>query len=423
MKIKGFKVNTLIENLKLSTLFGLAALFFSFSSFFGVYNRTIYHMGYFVLFFILEILFYLGLKSGNLVIKKKERKKAEKVICVSRFGSYVILFLNILSILSFVYFMYLFIKSVGISNLGKFNMLAFDENGRTSLEQITLMVMQLGGEAAFLIMSCDKTKNYKKIKSLSSLILFLPGIRALMLGTRYTIAVETLLFLIVKGKDLKNNISKKFFSKIKKLVFVLLLIVLFGIFMHLFATRSVAYTAVQKYEFEIGDMKLKPVWEKLYYLTDGKIDALCTFSDYMAEAPYIFSYYCKYGIPETPFGGIMMLRPIMKSVGALIGYSNLYDDITSEMMTGKYSGCFYAIICDCGLFLAPLVTYLIGVFFSKVERSKKYNKISCAIYPILMVMCFFAPVYYFNVGRLDFTIFFTVLLSILCLKQKSMKKV
>jgi hypothetical protein len=141
----------------------------------------------------------------------------------------------------------------------------------------------------------------------------------------------------------------------------------------------------------------------------------------MAESPYVFSYYCKYGMPEKSCGGVLFLRPIIKILSALAG-TDWYDSITSVMMTGKYSGCFYSIICDFGLAFSPIATYLYGLLFAKIERNKNRSRLCAALMPAVMVMCLFAPVYYFNVGRLDFTVFFVFLLSPLCLKKKKMRE-
>lgn len=402
--------------LNLANIFFAAAVFFAFSSFFGLYERTIYDMGYFLLFWVMEILFWLGLNSGRLVFGRK-RKKGTYSFYLSDFGNKLILVLNVLCVCSFIYFFYLYQKSVGLSFLSGHSGDKFEQEGRTALEKITLLIMQLGGDGAFLVTSCAKNYNKKWRRNLSTICLFLPGSRYLLMGGRYAIACEALIFLYVYRKEVQKKLVRGINAVKSKLLVIIAFGGLFVAFMILFKTRAIYYTALEKFEFYPGDIVLKPFWKYLYGLTGGGIDFLCSFSDYMAEAPYIFSYYCLYGMPSHPFGGILLFRPILKMFSAVSG-NDIYSVFSSQYMTGKYAGAFYEIICDYGVYGGIIATYIFGLIFAKIERNSNRSRICAALLPAVAIMCFFAPVYYFNVGRLDYTVLFALVLVPVCLRKE-----
>lgn len=397
--------------------FLFSSLFFGLCTLLGVYERLIYSYGYFAFYWILELIFLIGLTIKKISFRKK-RIESNYTFCLTRKGKNIITFLNICSLLAFIYFLYLYGTSIGINLLGTFTAATFEDEGRTSLEKFSLLVMQLGGDAAYLVSSCDKSFKGKR-RRLSTLCLFLPGLRYLLMGARYAIAVETLLYFVINGVhyNVRKLTLKKLFSG---LAISTMLIALFSYFLYLFDSRAV-FSAVEKYEFYPGDMQLYSIFERIYYATNGKIDFLYSFSDYLAEAPYVFSFYCLYGIPEEPFYGIMFFRPLIKTFSFLFD-QDYYSLITNSMMSGKYSGCYYPIICDFGLYVSPVIVFLYGIIFSQIEKYSWSNKICFALLPAVKVMCIFAPVYYFYVGRLDFTVFFAIVLSLVCLRRVNDEK-
>lgn len=412
---------------KLYKLFLLSAFMFAFFSFFGVYSYKIYNYGYFMLFWAFEILFFLGLRSGKLVLNKEKHRKyiQTSVFKLTKTGKVIIVILNLLCILSFAYFLFLYYRAFGRLLFGTYTAQLFSEEGRTSLEKFTLLLMQLGGDGAYLVVSCDSDFNNRSIKGLSAVCLFLTGLRHLLLGTRFVIAAEFIIFYLSLKKGQGELIRNKFREKRVKLLAGIIAIVLLAAFLYLFSTRSVAYRAVERWMTFRGDMRVKPFWEKIYYSTSGKVDFLYVLSNYLAEAPFIFTSFCTNFFPQTILGGQITFRSVLQIVSNVFytGYS--YANIGNSIASGRYSGFGYILIADFGIYLAPLLAYSIGLLYSKVEVYRYNSRFFSAIYPCLQVICIFAPIFYFNVGRMDYDILFCAVLAPMCLtrKKESVEKI
>lgn len=408
---------------KLKYIFLASAIFFLFFSFFGTYEYKIYSEAWFFMFFVYELLFFCGLSSGNINVLNHKRKKSQNQIefSITQTGALILWIACILSLLSFLYFLFLYRNTLGNFVFGTYTADLFDE-GRTKLEKITLLLMQIGGDSAFLVLSADRTNKHKRLKKLSHITLFLPGLRYLLMGARFTIATEFLMLFALKMPLLKEKLKVSVIARRQKHIILAFAIILGIAFLYLFSSRSIYYTALERQSFFPGDMKLKPFWRNLYDVTEGKIDFLCVASDYLGEAPYVFSYYCKYNIPEKIAYGLISLRSIVQIINNLTGFGPSYNDLLENLSSGQYSGFAYVLIADFGVIGSVIMSYLYGFIFSKIEKYKNKNRICCVIYPAIKVICFFAPIFFFYVGRVDYTILFCVILSLLCLKKTYIMK-
>lgn len=411
------------KKLTLSRLFLYSALFFAFFSFFGVYTYKIYSLKWFLLFFVYELIFFCGLKTGKLrlITRKGSRKKdSNNFFYITKMGSVILSSACIISILSFFYFISCHLKIVGIFSFGTYTADIYQE-GRTTFEKLTLLLMQMGGETSFLLCSADKTDRYKRLKRLSCITLFLPGLRYLLMGARYVIAVEFLLLFIVKWPEIQHMIKYSYKARKYKRMIVLLGILLCVAFLYLFSSRAIYYTALERKAIYSGDMIMKPFWRDMYELTNGKIDFICTASDYLGEAPYIFAYFCEYRMPSKIFWGQFTFRSIMQIFNNLfhIGYS--FGEINSQIASGQYSGMSYIMIADFGITGSYIFAFLFGCFFAYIETNANRSATCNVLLPAIMVMCFFAPIFYFYVGRLDYTVLFCLILTPICLKKDVIK--
>ena len=413
--IPPFKVN---KKSRLANIFLYSALFFAFLSIGGVYKYKIYSYPYFALFWIYELLFFMGLKSKmDNIISKKQIAKKTAVFELTKQGIIIIYILNFVSISCFVYFLYLYQKLYGIFSFGAYTADSFASSGRTALEKFTLLLMQIGGDSSFLIVSCAENLKDKKLKKLSSVCLFLPGLRYLLMGARFTIAVEFLLFFSVKSLYWKKVDDKTSVSKNTKIFIIIFGLGLFVIFLYLFSSRSIYYTALERKMYIAGDMVVKPFWRQLYEITAGKISFLFYLSTYLGEAPYVFAYSCANAFPERVLLGQITFRSVLQILGTLFPTGYSYTGVLGTLASGRYSGFGYILVADFGIFLSPVIAYLIGAIFARVEYYNDRNRICNTIYPALRVICFFAPVYYFYVGRIDYTILFAILLTPFCLRM------
>ena len=397
----------------LARTFLISALSFILFGIISVYDRTIYNRFWFVFYFVFELLFFLGLSSGSLVILKKKKRRAK--FKVSRQGKKLLTTLNILALFSFVYFLYLYNKNIGFASIGTFTADKFEE-GRGIVEKATVLLMQMGGEMAYLIMNIDGDLSNTKRLQLAKFCLFLPGIRSLILGNRFTIAVEFLVLLFSNWTSFNAQMANIWRGVKKKIIITLIGVVIIILFIYLFSSRSVHYTAIDRFEFYEGDQILKPFWENIYYITDGKIEPLYVLFDYLTEAPYVFSYYCEHHFPSSVLYGQLTFRWIFQILNTMFGIGRSYLDLVNTLASGKYSGFGYILFADFGL-LAPIMAYLIGIIFSKIEYNKDSNATFAALFPLVQAICVFAPVYYFYVGRCDYPFFFTILFVPFCIKS------
>lgn len=419
MNYKNMRNKVKLKSLKLSQIFFYSALFFAFFSFFGVYEYTIYSIAWFIMFFVYELIFYAGLKCRNFSSNKTKRTNKKYEFVLTETGANILLYASLLSIVCFAYFIFLYRSIIGVFAFGVYTAHTFQE-GRTALEKFTLFLMHMGSETAFLICSVDKTPNHKKLKALTHITLFLPGLRYLLMGARFTIAVEYLLMFAVKWP--KFRARSRHNSKIRRRMRIMILIaIVLGIaFCYLFASRAIYYTALERQAFNTGDMRMKPFWRSLYDSTDGKIDFLCTASDYLGEAPYIFSYFCRYRMPKSILWGQITFRSISQILTHLFpGIRSNSSDFGGggEIASGQYSGVAYILIADFGFLMSFIVMFLFGHIFALVEKNNRINKTCTVILPAVKVMCFFAPIFYFYVGRLDYVILFCLFLCPICLRR------
>ena len=414
---------------KLHTIFFLSSCFFAFFSFFGVYQYKIYSLPWFLAFFAFSALLYAGLRIGGLLgwdqggtSDLSDIVSGTGIVLTDR-GAALLFLLCCLSILSFLYFLYLYGRSIGGTAFGTYGAYTageFQEEGRTVLEQITLLVMQMGGDSTFLVLSADTTRSHRALKRLSCVCLFLPGIRYLLMGSRFMIAVEFLLLVAVRRRGLvsfwRRWSRRKEGRKRQRALLIVAAVLLGGIFLYLFAARSIFYTALERRLAYPGDMAVRPFWYDLYRRTDGRIDLLCTLSDYLGEAPYVFSYYCRYQMPDRIFWGQITARSVVKIAGAFLRIGS--PDLEG-VAGGQYPGFAYALIADFGIVGAFLAAFLFGILFAWIERKarSKESGLCRTLYPAIQVICFFAPIYPFTVGRMDFTILFCLFLAPVCLRR------
>ena len=414
------------ENLKLSSIFLCSALFFAFFSFFGVYEYEIYSLYWFILFFVYELIFFLGLKSGKFFRKKEDDEleydsDSSYSFELSDNGATILLIACIISILCFVYFVFLYrsvIGSFAFGTYGSYTASSFEE-GRTALEKLTLFLMQMGGEAAFLICAIDKSDKHKVLKALTHVTLFLPGLRYLLMGSRFSIAVEFLLLFFVKWPLLRAKLKFSIKARRERRIIILAAVVLGIVFLYLFASRAIYYTAVERKSFNVGDMQMKTFWRELYDDTNGRIDPICTASDYLGEAPYVFSYFCKNKMPDQIYWGQFSFRSIMQIFNNLFHIGNGFSQISGEVAGGQYAGMSWILIADFGTIGSFIFAFLFGHVFALIEEHRKRIRTCAVILPAIKVICFFAPIYYFYVGRIDYTILFCLILSPICLKNPS----
>ena len=386
----------------------LSCGFFWAVSFLGPYQWKVYSLQGFLYYFMLYAAFFLGLISAFIVpsntseIRNPSLKSGQRTIL---FGS------SLISVSSLIYeLIVLFIFHPGDFNFLGGEAEAFS-SARSALDQIALVLMQLG-TASFILWSiygCSNNTLSGKVVLASN---WSSGIYHLCIGQRYVIAIEFVVYCTIKMLYTKRSIASR---ARKKWIIAILGLSIFIIFLYVFVNR-VHTPILNKSELTPGDQPLKEWAMELYLSSNGSsfLEALYMLADYMGESPYVFSGFWEFFLPESPLWLLNEFRPIVQLL-SLFGFPSYLEISSSIESLPKYTGIAWNLITDFGVYLAPLAAYLFGFVFSEIERFKDHSLLARALYPCCIGCVLFSPVYYFTVGRTDYTVYSILILYCLLL--------
>ena len=360
-------------------------------------------------------LFYAGLRSGPLVVRRAPLR-VYRFALDSR-ARRLCLLVAIASLASFAFEAMSFLRYYGSS----FSFLGgayyeYAENGRGLADQVLMVVMQLGS-VAYLLMRAD-SQPWGRARSMLVISSFWTvGFYSLIQGSRFSIAISFILFCVVEAisnkrvRDIAKNSVRSL--KKKKAAIVIVGLLLAVAFFQLMDTKLIYNTALTKCEINPGDQTLKPFWESLYYWTNGKIETVYDFCDYLGEAPFIFSGFWSNFMPEETYPFMNTLRPFAK-LGAALGLDIIADPTVVEFTLtngiARYTSFQWNLLVEFGIVGGLIASYVFGFIMAKVERYSSANFLCHVLYPCLVPMCAFAPLYFFNVGRLDWIIAETLIM-------------
>ena len=398
--------------LRLLKIYTFSLLFFSFFVFCGPFNYYIYSNQYFMMFYIYQIIFAMGLLIGGIFTNKKKHEK-KMFFNMTLCGERICLCLCFISMFSFLFEINMIITAV--STTTQFSFLgsyygALVQSMRSIIDRLLLITMHLGGEVVFLIVHSMACVRHNLLKKISIICLWLPGIYYILQGARFMLAVEFFIFVFT----VTNNKYKQSYNK-QKIIMCILAVILFACFMILFSARQVYFTPLTKYHFIPGDMSLKP-WASLLYQSNSRlflpIFELC---DYLAQAPYVFSHYMEFYKPRIALYGLGLLRPINQILTLFNSGINISALVQNHIIAGgKYSGFCYSLNIDFGAIGSFFAAFFIGYAMSKIYEARNRSLFARCVSPCIISSIIFAPVYYFNVGRLDFiTILILIMLIVL----------
>lgn len=407
-----------ISSLTLWKIYILVSLIFYGTSVFGPYSWKIYSVEGIVYFIIVNFLFFVGLCTGPLFLNRKKDSKKENA-SVLLFSGITPVRESILIGVSLVALLFSFYEIVVLVNYygASFEFLGDQylerDASRTLIDKIAVVVMQFG-TASYIIYKLARCNKGIIANFIVLLGLFSCGVYYLFIGNRFTLAVEVIIFLVcnlLTGSFSLRKVKRKIPAWLIILLTLLLIIVVFLAFLAIFSNRP--HTEILlKYEFFPGDEELKPFYVSLYNSNPSLWDPLLMLADYMGEAPYIFSGVWEFYIPDHIYWFLNTLRPVgqLLSIFGLPSYTEIVAEIGSP---AKYSGIAYSLIVDFGIYLAPVAAYLFGLIFSSIDTRRNISSIARTLYPCCVACVIFAPIYYFNVGRMDFVVFALLILFFL----------
>lgn len=381
-------------------------------AFFGPYNyRFADGWGLFLYYFSLLIfgipLLFCG--DRNYQLSKKNHTLTKAVL--SKTGKNILIVVLILSLLGSVVFFAECIRLFSVDVLFEEAdyRLEFSVN-RSMLSEFAEVFSYLGPACFLIIQSCENTQT-GILKRMSYAALFACGLTGLLLGARWKIFVCAMLFFFGILFQSKNSY---YFSTarvwVKRIVILIVVIAIISRIITLFEVRGL-HTANELHRFFLGDMDLTPFAFSLYYETNGAINALYRFIDYVGQAPFVFSNIFELYYPDQMYLGAFMFRPIGYLLN-LFGFNiPLMSDIAEATFTGMYSGTFYYLIVDFGIVGALLVFFFTGVVFAYIERHRDTSKYAKVLFPMICTVVICSPIFYlYNVGGVDWMMFWLIAL-------------
>ena len=411
--------------LSISWIFVLSCLFFFLASIFGVYNYRIYDKWSLIVFYIYEIIFLLGIQVAKIRINKwrdiqstHEGKTEYMRFALKRQGYVIVHAVFIGAMLSFIYFLFLYMGSFNIASFGHSLKAKFDELARTKLEVITQFIM-FAGSAVYLIVIGAKSTVSKSTLGMARICLFLPGLRGAFLGRRFTLAIEAMILFFAECESInmkKHSLKHKDKRAIKKVAILIVVVVI--ILLDILSQMIVFLTDDMRIA-NPDDMWLKPFWSQIYSQIGNRMSVFAYLSFYAGHAPYAFSYSYANIFPDVPqYWGLSTFRVFIQIITTLFGMHPNYAEMAYQVPgIARYTGYTGALIQDFGKYMTPIVSFLFGFIFSKIEIERNQSSVCHALYPVIQVACLFAPVYFFSVGNIDQVSIWTIILAPLCLSR------
>ena len=238
----------------------------------------------------------------------------------------------------------------------------------------------------------------KKEKGLFLVSFWAIPIFYLLLGARFSLMYHMIVFFVDKAKGVRFKLLKKRLGlKNKHILIGIISLVFFGyllsIVFQLFANRGntdIFYQFLNYY----GDMKIRPYWEKLFFLSDETLAPVFKVFQYFGHSipnlcyslsVYNHTYSHTYGLVFFSFLRYFLI---------LFGNSDTWIKliILSYPGSGSYGTFLYDLLIDWGVVFAPLFCFFIGFFFSLIERNADNSNLAKTVYPIAWACMFFAPI-------------------------------
>lgn len=379
---------------------------------FGPFKYTVYSISgllYFVLcFFLLFFGSYLVEKMGRRYwpyrqIEIKMSKASEKFINI----------ISIISILSFfIYFMYVYRLPNLNFEFGVGDLRPLAQANRPISNKIAEVLMELG-IVAYLFASGVSNFNYRSTKFLSIIAFLLPAIALLAIGARGKAVITMLTYLIILYVKRSNGMyNKKNQSyKAKSLIWFVFafMIIIIG---KLFTTRGSTKNITDMYLMYPGDMEVKSVYLWLDNLVNHKFTNLYKgFHYYVHSLPFFTWIFSASSYSKVYYGAFKyrILGFLLPVIG--INFPRYLEIVYSQPFYGYYTTFVQGYLLDWGLYLTPIFVFFTGIFFGLMYTSFRRKGFGYFIFPIILMMCFVSPVYYFwHITGTDFVWFFYILI-------------
>lgn len=365
--------------------------------FLGPYQYTINN--YSGLLYLMLVFGLLGMSCyvGERIGKRDEKERY--IVTITKSAEKFLLLVEAISAAAFIIYMW---EVIHLPVKGGYCFAADDYRDilslyRTTVNKIAEVVMYCG-TAAYLIISRIPKLNYRITGIVSVGTLFLPAVAILSVGARSRVVTSAGLFALIAilnhdraGKE-KTSVKKVQWGKIFICVFISILAFFT---LYLFSSRGIM-TAPEQYLWYPGDIKLRPIYEKIYAATHGMVNPLYKASFYLTHSipvftkiyPALWTVPCHYGALFFYLEGYML---------RLIGIPfPEYIDIASESpASGFFSTFISGYVQDWGMVGTLFFVIATGLLFGRLSHDAYKKKAGFYLMPIVIFMCMVSPIYYF----------------------------
>lgn len=387
-----------------------SALFFG-TSVLGPFEYKIYNYNGLLYFAAVNLLFFCGLLLGPHIFLVKKQTIIHRTYYVNKGYKTLAQAASVIGVLSGCLLIARMMYQSGViyTSASEF------EEPKTLVDQILILLMRFGiiGYLFGRVFDQHDTKIERCIRIIG---LLLPGAYYLQTGRRFVAAAVFFIMIIVNlGKKRSTSfLTKPLRHYLKWLLVIVAASCLLYLFVELMGIRNIV-NPLKLYMYVPGDQIIKSGWGDLYSQGGSLISQLYNLADYMAQAPYYFAlFWDKFLSGLGPqYYLSQLLRPVqtflsLLGVNVIADASQFYLDLGGG--GGRYAGFVWPMIVDFGVYLTPIVAFAFGLAFSKIDQYRNSSFICNALYPCVAVMCFFAPVYYFNIASMDWVVFQSLIL-------------
>ena len=378
--------------------------------FVGPYKHTIY--GYTGLLYVLLVfgLFamscYMGERTGKLY------KKEKYTITITKGAEIFLLLVEAVSVAAFLVYMW---EVIHLPIPGGYRFAADDYRDILSLHRSTVNkiaeITMFSGTAAYLIVSRIPKCNYRITKLVSVGVLFTPAVAILGVGGRSRVVTSIGLFVIVVTLNHFQAVKEKIKARKKqwgKIIICVGIIGILGYFtLSLFSTRGI-YTAPEQYLFYSGDIKIRPVYDKLYSETHGMVNPLYKASLYFTHSIPVFTkVYSELWSVSKHYGALLFYLEgyILRLMG--IPFPDYVEIAMESPAAGWYSTFITGYVQDWGIVGTLFMVIATGFLFGRLAHNAYKKKVGFYLMPIIIFMCMVSPIYYFwHMGWENVLLFF-----------------
>lgn len=260
----------------------------------------------------------------------------------------------------------------------------------------------------FLIVAGCSSVHFRLTRPLANLAILLPAFALLAIGARGQAVVSTFIFfaatiLRYKRFGLRPRInSRTMFSASGISILAYYVFTLFNY-------RGVRVPLGEAYLLVPGDMQLRAIYR--FLASNAALEPLTRpligASSYYAHSLSFFSWLFTASDYSTPFWGVLHFR-LFGFISSLIGlqFPAYMDIIRSQAFYGYYPTFVQGYLLDWGPWLAPVAIFFTGILLGLLQKSSRRGGFGYFIEPLLLTMCFIAPIYYFwHIADIDTTLF------------------